>query len=131
MEVITISNQNKTKTLKRFIGDSGEDAAMKKLEGEGYRILARNYEIHNVGELDIVAEKDSDIHVFEVRTRLNRGNYPNSEESVTKSKRTKVMKTAEFFIARNDLYDRNIVFEVIKITHDKQGNILRIDFVPF
>ena len=74
MEVITISNQNKTKTFKRFLGDSGEDAAVKKLEGEGYRILARNYEIHNVGELDIVAEKDSDIHVFEVRTRLNRGN---------------------------------------------------------
>ena len=69
--------------------------------------------------------------VFEVRTRLNRGNYPNSEESVTKSKRTKVMKTAEFFIARNDLYDRNIVFEVIKVTHDAQGNILGVEIIPF
>lgn len=41
------------------------------------------------------------------------------------------MRTAERFVNENDLFDRNIVFEVIRVTHDAQGNILSIDFVPF
>ncbi len=119
------------KTLKQFIGDSGEEASVKMLESEGYKILRRNYAIHNVGEIDIIAEKDGEIHICEVRTRLNIGPYPDSTESVTRSKRNKVMRTAEFFVAENNLYDKNLVFEVVRVTHDKQGNIRRIDCVPF
>lgn len=119
------------KTLKQFIGDSGEEASVKMLESEGYKILRRNYAIHNVGEIDIIAEKDGEIHICEVRTRLNIGPYPDSTESVTRSKRNKVIRTAEFFVAENNLYDKNLVFEVVRVTHDKQGNIRRIDCVPF
>ena len=119
------------KTLKQFIGDSGEEESVKMLESEGYKILRRNYAIHNVGEIDIIAEKDGEIHICEVRTRLNIGPYPDSTESVTRSKRNKVMRTAEFFVAENNLYDKNLVFEVVRVTHDKQGNIRRIDCVPF
>lgn len=119
------------KTLKQFIGDSGEEASVKMLESEGYKILRRNYAIHNVGEIDIIAEKDGELHICEVRTRLNIGPYPDSTESVTRSKRNKVMRTAEFFVAENNLYDKNLVFEVVRVTHDKQGNIRRIDCVPF
>lgn len=119
------------KTIKQFIGDSGEEASVKMLESEGYKILRRNYAIHNVGEIDIIAEKDGEIHICEVRTRLNIGPYPDSTESVTRSKRNKVMRTAEFFVAENNLYDKNLVFEVVRVTHDKQGNIRRIDCVPF
>lgn len=98
---------------------------------KGYNILRRNYAVHNVGELDIIAEKDGDIHIFEVRTRRNIGYYPDSAESVINSKRKKVMMTAERYIDENDLYGKNVVFEVIMVTHDEQGNIQRIDFVPF
>ena len=41
------------------------------------------------------------------------------------------MMTAERYIDENDLYGKNVVFEVIMVTHDEQGNIQRIDFVPF
>ena len=122
---------NSSKTFRQHIGNLGEDAAVRYLQKQGYRILARNYAVHNVGELDIIAEKESDIYVLEVRTRLNRGSYPNSEESVTASKRKKITKTAERYIAENNLYDRNVVFEVIKVTHDSQGNIISVEFVPF
>lgn len=118
-------------TFKRFVGDKGEDSAVKRLEEKGFTIISRNYTVHNVGEIDIIAEKGGDIHILEVRTRQNRGTYPDSTESVTASKRRKVMKTAEYFLMENNLYDRNIIFEVAMVTHDKQGNILRVDFVPF
>ena len=118
-------------TYRQFIGTKGEESAEKLLIDKGFRILKRNYCVHNVGEIDINAEKDFEIHIIEVRTRLNIGYYPDSAESVTAAKRNRVMKTAERYIMENDLYDRNVVFEVCRVTHDKQGNILRIDFVPF
>ena len=123
--------KNTNKTFKQYIGTKGEDAAAGLLRDKGYNILRRNYSVHNVGEIDIIAEKDGDIHVFEVRTRRNIGEYPDSAESVVNRKRNRVIRTAERFIDENGLYDKNIVFEVIRVTHDAQGNILRIDFVPF
>ena len=107
---------------------------MQRQDSLGIRVLTslrRNYTVHNVGEIDIIAEKDSDIHIFEVRTRRNIGSFPDSAESVMQKKRNRVMRTAERFVNENDLFDRNIVFEVIRVTHDAQGNILNIDFVPF
>lgn len=118
-------------TYKQYIGIKGEEAASRLLEDKGYNILKRNYSEHNVGEIDIIAEKNSDIHVFEVRTRMNIGPYPDSAESVVASKRKKIIKTAERFIAEYGLYDRNIIFEIVMVTHDKTGEILKIDFVPF
>lgn len=123
--------KNKDKTFKQYIGTKGEDAAAGLLKDKGFNILRRNYSVHNVGEIDIIAEKDEEIHIFEVRTRRNIGYYPDSAESVVLRKRNKVIKTAERFINENELYGRNVVFEVIMVTHDAQGNILRIDFVPF
>lgn len=123
--------KRKDKTFRQYIGARGEDAAAGLLRDKGYNILRRNYAVHNVGELDIIAEKDGDIHIFEVRTRRNIGYYPDSAESVINSKRKKVMMTAERYIDENDLYGKNVVFEVIMVTHDEQGNIQRIDFVPF
>jgi len=121
----------KDKTFKQYIGIKGEEAAAGLLKDKGYNILRRNYAVHNVGEIDIIAEKDNDIHIFEVRTRRNLGSFPDSAESVIYRKRNRVMRTAERFVNENELFDRNIIFEVIRVTHDAQGNILRIDFVPF
>ena len=118
-------------TYRQFLGNQGENQAVKLLAEKGYNILKRNYRVHNVGEIDIIAEKDNDIHIIEVRTRLNLGYYPDSVESVAGAKMNKVIRTAEHFVMDNRLYDKNIVFEICMVTHDKQGNIQRIDFVPF
>ena len=76
------SMKNKDRSFKRYVGIKGEDAAAGLLKDKGFNILRRNYAVHNVGEIDIVAEKDGDIHVFEVRTRRNKGPYPDSSDDV-------------------------------------------------
>jgi len=118
-------------TYRQFLGNQGENQAVKLLAEKGYNMLKRNYRVHNVGEIDIIAEKDNDIHIIEVRARLNLGSYPDSVESVAGAKMNKVIRTAEHFVMENRLYDKNVVFEICMVTHDKQGNIQRIDFVPF
>ena len=118
-------------TYRQFLGNKGENQAVQLLSDKGFNILRRNYRVHNVGEIDIIAEKDNDIHIIEVRARLNIGYYPDSVESVAGAKMNKVIRTAEHFVMENRLYDKNVVFEICMVTHDKQGNIQRIDFVPF
>ena len=85
---------NKNKTFKQYVGTKGEDAAAGLLRDKGYNILRRNYAVHNVGEIDIIAEKDNDIHIFEVRTRRNLGSYPDSAESVIRKKRNSILSRA-------------------------------------
>lgn len=119
------------RTVKRKLGDNGEDAVIKMMTDSGYSLLCRNFEIHNVGELDCVFTKDNDVFVVEVRTRRNLGNYPTSSETVDYRKRNKIEKTTRYLISKYRLYDRNIVFLVASVTHSASGMIKNIELIPF
>lgn len=49
------------------VGILGEDVAVVFLEKHGFSILERNYR-NKIGEIDIIAQKDNLIYVFEVKT---------------------------------------------------------------
>ena len=119
------------RTTKRKTGDKAEDAVIKVMTKEGYNLICRNFEIHNVGELDCVFEKAGEIYVVEVRSRHNKGNYPSSAETVDYRKRRKIEKTTAYLISRFRLFDRNINFLVAQVTHDSSGMIKKIELIPF
>lgn len=119
------------RTTKRIIGDNAEEAVVRMMLNDGYSLLCRNFEIHNVGELDCVFMKDRDVFIVEVRTRRNLGNYPSSSETVDFRKRRKIEMTAKYLISRYNLYDRNIVFLVAQVTHDASGMFKNIELIPF
>ena len=119
------------RTTKRIIGDNAEEAVVRMMLNDGYTLLCRNFEIHNVGELDCVFMKDRDVFIVEVRTRRNLGNYPSSSETVDFRKRRKIEMTAQYLISRYNLYDRNIVFLVAQVTHDASGMFKNIELIPF
>ena len=119
------------RTTKRIIGDNAEEAVVRMMLNDGYSLLCRNFEIHNVGELDCVFMKDLDVFIVEVRTRRNLGNYPSSSETVDFRKRRKIEMTAQYLISRYNLYDRNIVFLVAQVTHDASGMFKNIELIPF
>ena len=124
-------NDKDNRTTKRIIGDNAEEAVVRMMLNDGYSLLCRNFEIHNVGELDCVFLKDRDVFIVEVRTRRNLGNYPSSSETVDFRKRRKIEKTAQYLISRYNLYDRNIVFLVAQVTHDASGMFKNIELIPF
>lgn len=85
---------------KSFVGRLGEDLACEFLKNNKYEIIERNYR-RPYGELDIIAKDKNDVLVFvEVKTisSLTRAfNYSQQikpEENLTKSKLTKLQKTA-------------------------------------
>ena len=124
-------NDKDNRTTKRIIGDNAEEAVVRMMLNDGYSLLCRNFEIHNVGELDCVFLKDRDVFIVEVRTRRNLGNYPSSSETVDFRKRRKIEMTAQYLISRYNLYDRNIVFLVAQVTHDASGMFKNIELIPF
>ncbi|CAL4859882.1 YraN family protein [Microbacterium sp. MM2322] len=50
------------------LGRAGEQRAEMHLRAQGYRILDRNWRSHS-GEIDIVAARDGDLVIVEVKTR--------------------------------------------------------------
>ena len=76
------------------LGRLGEEAAVKWLSKEGYKVLARNVNLLPVGELDIVAERGGTIHFFEVRT-ARRGSPVSPLESLGHQKLRKLRRAVE------------------------------------
>ena len=52
---------------KREKGNKGEDISCIFLENKGFTVVGRNF-MRKWGELDIIAEKDNILHIFEVKS---------------------------------------------------------------
>lgn len=124
-------NEDDGRTYGKVLGDNGEQAVINYMRADGYKLLARNYSIHNVGELDAVFEKDGDIYIVEVKARQVNSIYTSPEESITPAKYRRLVKTANIFIAKNNLYDSNISFLIGVVEHNRDGLIQNVKIVPF
>ncbi len=81
------------------VGRLGEDLACRYLERNRYSVIARNYLIKRVGELDIVVKDKSGILVFvEVKTMSPGELKP--EDQYSFAKRTKMTRACEVFLAK-------------------------------
>ena len=112
-------------------GNLAEDHIVRIFRSRGYRILCRNYTVHNVGELDIVFIKKDTVYVTEVRARKHVPGFPTPAESVTRSKRQKILKTTKYLINEFKLYDKNIYFLIGQVTLDEAGLVQNVEFIPF
>jgi len=92
-----IEGMNREKIIKK-IGKIGEDIATEYLIKNSYNILHRNFH-SQFGEIDIIAEKDSTIYFFEVKTRTE-NSFTQPEESITRRKITRIIKTAQIFFQK-------------------------------
>ena len=116
--------------VKKNIGKIGEDAVCNKLINEGYVILVRNYSVHNVGELDIVATKGPDVYVVEVKARSSRNSdYGTPESFITRSKMGKMRRTIGHLLNDYKLYGRNVTILAGSVLHDGKGNVISVELI--
>lgn len=101
------------------LGQLGEAFASKYLQIKGYEIVSRNFRC-NMGEIDIIARLGDAISFIEVKTRAGEG-YGYPEEAVTEIKKRHIIKTANYYIMKNDLSEFDVQFDVISVelTHIK------------
>lgn len=94
------------------LGKEGEDAAAAYLEQKGYVLLHRNWRKNHL-ELDIVAEKDNELIVAEVKTRTN-NSYKEPEEAVDWQKIRRIVIAADAYIKHFDI-DNPVRFDIITV----------------
>ncbi len=96
----------------RYIGNIGEEAAVKLLKKKKYKILERNFTIRG-GEIDIIAE-DKDFLVF-VEVKLRKSDaFGRPSEYVDFYKREHLKKAALTYMQKN-AYEGNCRFDVVEI----------------
>ena len=127
----THEDDNSKKTVLREIGDQGEEAVAHYLTNRGFRLIARNYNVPGVGELDLIFEKEGVLYITEVKSRRNNGPYPHSMEAVDFRKRKRIFKTTKRFMAERGYFNRDIVFLLGCVTHDETGQIKKVEVIPF
>ena len=110
---------------KRQTGAAYEVKAEEYLLGNGYKILERNF-CNRSGEIDLIAQKDEQIHFIEVKYRTT-SNFGNPLEAVTIRKQNQIRKVAMYYLMKNKLSEWTpcqfdvIAFEGEEMTHLKNA----------
>lgn len=110
---------------RRMIGRLGEDAAVEWLEDSGFLVRERNWRWGRY-ELDIVAERDGELHVVEVKCRAD-GGLTRPEESITEAKFAALRIAAGEYIERYGI-DADVRFDLISVTH--RNGEFRVEYIP-
>lgn len=97
------------------LGKRGEQAAADYLLQKGYHILHRNWHYRHK-ELDIVAEKNRQLVIIEVKTRKN-DLFGNPEEAVDSRKIRRIVSSADAYIKKFAI-DLPVRFDIITVLSD-------------
>lgn len=98
---------------KDVLGRAGEDRAVRHLESLGWQVRERNWRSAD-GEIDIVAVRDRDLVMFEVKTRRGE-RFGHPFEAIDERKRRRLWRLAVAWIAAHP--------------DDAQGRRLRVDAI--
>lgn len=111
------------------LGKIGESASASLLQKKGFKILKRNIRI-NIGEIDIIASKQSVLYVFEVKTRRNTS-HGQPYEAVTPLKAKRLLMMGEKFALQNNLKDSKLSLGVIAVIVDERDNEVTIKIYDY
>lgn len=110
----------------RAVGDAFEQRACVELERAGLSLLVRNYSTR-YGELDLVMRDGNTIVFVEVRYRKH-ALHGDAAASITNSKQSRLIKTAELWLTQNPRYARaSCRFDVV--TYDGPLETERVSWI--
>ncbi len=113
-------------------GREAENAIANFLRKNGHTIIAQNYTIHGLGELDLVTKKDGKYHIIEVKSaRINVPhetdlkevikNAYNPAENFTREKYLRIYRTAKAFFTERNLSHENFQIDLYIVYHDTKN----------
>lgn len=105
-----------------ILGKAGEDAATSYLEQHGYIIRHRNWRKGHF-ELDIVAAKNSELVIVEVKTRSNT-EFAEPYEAVTPQKIRRTVKAADTYLKQFRL-DAPVRFDIITVVGEPGSFVIK------
>lgn len=113
-------NRNKLLADRKLLGRWGEKHCHKFLKKQGLKTLTRNFTC-KTGEIDLVmVAPDRTIVFVEVKTRADE-TFAQTESAITPAKKHRLIKTARYFLATNDIIDRPFRFDIVTIVLGQKG----------
>lgn len=109
---------------RQSLGRAGEIVAVNYLRDRGWMIVCQNLR-RREGEIDVVALRGDTLAFVEVKARRTFA-YGDPCEAVTKRKRARIRSLAAALLADGAVpHAREISFDVIEVTTDEQGYLVR------
>lgn len=108
------------KHLNKEVGNLGEALSKKYLKEKGYIILDENFSC-SIGEIDLIAFDGNHLIFIEVKTRYSL-KYGSPLESITLHKQRKIIKTAQYYICKNNLHKLFCRFDALEIIFTSKYN---------
>ena len=112
---------------RKEVGAIGEKLAADLLKKRGYKIIQRNFRCRE-GEIDIIAQKDECLVFVEVRTKKNTA-FGTPEESVTLSKREKLIALAETYLQACDKAPASWRIDVVAVELTPDNKVSRLEHI--
>ncbi len=110
---------------RKEMGKLGERLASEYLAGKGCKILAANYRVGRLGEIDLIAAKNGRVCFIEVKTRSGE-TYGTPAEAVTFKKQRTIRQVAACYLKAHGSGDYQVQFDVIEVLVSKEGRLLNI-----
>jgi putative endonuclease len=95
---------------------------------KGYTLLERNFRIGRIGEIDIIAEKESGLIFVEVKYRKSL-DYGYPSEALTNHKINKIRIVAKMYLKINKIENKEIRFDVIEILRNRREKNIYINHI--
>ncbi len=107
--------------MSRAKGNLAEEWACEFLYDKGCVVVERNF-YSRFGEIDIIAVKEEVLHFVEVKSGED---YESAIQNITRSKLSKIIKTAQIYMSKNAL-DCDFTFDAIIVTPHKIWHVENI-----
>ena len=91
------NRKNPTRGLAKTRGDAGELAVARYLLSHGFTLLAHQYLVPRLGEIDLVMKKGACLYFIEVKSRSGPASHGSGLEQITAAKIRKIRKAALVF----------------------------------
>lgn len=112
---------------RREVGSRGEKLAVDFLKGLGYKIVQMNFRCRQ-GEIDIIAQQGECLVFVEVRTKKS-CDFGTPEESVTYSKREKLISLANIYLQTLDSPPPSWRIDVVAVELTPDDRISRLEHI--
>lgn len=99
------------------LGCAGEEAAIRYLQAQGYRILERNYRCR-YGEVDLIARDGAVLAFIEVKTRRSHA-FGSPALAVTLRKQRHIIKVSQLYLARQGETRQVCRFDVVTVEMER------------
>lgn len=111
-------------------GRIAEDAVCDLIRKRGYQIVNRNVTFAGIGEIDIIALRENQLIIIEVKARQSSSNFGGPLAAITRQKISRIIRTTYCYMKKNGLMNNYVMILAAGVSMNKHGDIESVEVVP-